>query len=96
PRLIRSRGAPETFFCCGPPYAGADRGRRGGCTQDDFERLLDTLSKIQGKFLLSSRRNKALSAFIEEQGWDSVEIRMNLGAAMRPGLKSGRLPPAAR
>jgi DNA adenine methylase len=82
-RLIGSRDTPEAFFYCGPPHAGADQGRRGGYTQDDFERLLDTLSKIQGKFLLSSCRNKALPAFIEKQGWDSVEIRMNLNVSGR-------------
>ncbi|MDR0374617.1 MAG: DNA adenine methylase [Treponema sp.] len=77
-RIIRSRDTPETFFYCDPPYVGADQGHYDGYTQEDFDGLLDALASIQGKFLLSSYRNKALTAFVEKQGWDSVEIRMSL------------------
>ena len=52
-RIIGSRDAPETFFYCDPPYVGTDQRHYDGYSQEDFERLLDALSKIQGKFLLS-------------------------------------------
>jgi DNA adenine methylase len=77
-RIIRSRDTPETFFYCDPPYVGSDQGHYDGYAQEDFDMLLDALANIRGKFLLSSYRNKALSASIKERGWDSVEIRMSL------------------
>ena len=59
-RVIRSRDVPDAFFYCDPPYAGADQGRCGGCAQEDFDSLLNLLTSIKGKFLLSSYRNKSL------------------------------------
>jgi DNA adenine methylase len=77
-RIIRSRDTPGTFVYADPPYVGADQGHYDGYTQEDFEQLLETLANMQGKFLLSSYRNKALNDFIARHGWDSVEIRMSL------------------
>jgi DNA adenine methylase len=77
-RIIQSRDTPETFFYCDPPYVGADQGHYDGYTQDDFDRLLNILSKLQGKFLLSSYRNQALTACTEKHGWETIEVKMNL------------------
>jgi DNA adenine methylase len=82
-RIIQSRDTPETFFYCDPPYVGADQGHYDGYTQDDFDRLLDMLAEIRGKFLLSSYRNAALTASIEKHGWETVEIKMNLPMTLR-------------
>ncbi len=73
-RIIRSRDTPRTFNYCDPPYPGTDQGHYDGYTQEDFEMLLACLEKIEGKFLLSSFRNKALTEFAKKNGWDSVEI----------------------
>ena len=86
-RIIKSRDTAETFFYCDPPYVGADQGHYDGYSQEDFERLLETLAGIQGKFLLSSYRNKALTACIEKHGWDSAEIRMCLSMSCRSGAR---------
>jgi DNA adenine methylase len=77
-RIIQSRDTPGTFFYCDPPYVGTDQGHYDGYSQEDFERLLDILSKLQGKFLLSSYRNSALTGCGREHGWETVEIKMNL------------------
>jgi DNA adenine methylase len=90
-RIIGSRDTPETFFYCDPPYVGADQGHYDGYTQDDFDRLLDTLAGIQGKFLLSSYRNKSLTGFIDRLGWDSAEIRMNLSMSCRNGTSKQKI-----
>jgi DNA adenine methylase len=60
-RIIQTYNTPETFFYCDPPYVGTNQGHYDGYTQDDFEQLLNMLSKVQGKFLLSSYRNPALT-----------------------------------
>ena len=82
-RIIQTYNTAGTFFYCDPPYVGADQGHYDGYTQDDFDRLLDILSKLDGKFLLSSYRNPALTEYIEKYKWESVEIRMNLSMALR-------------
>ena len=82
-RIILTYNTTNTFFYCDPPYVGADQGQYDGYTQEDFERLLDILSKVDGKFLLSSYRNPALTAYIKDNAWESVEINMNLSMSLR-------------
>jgi len=77
-RIIQSRNTPESFSGCNPPYVGSDQGHYDGCTQEDFDRLPDILSKLQGKFLFSSCRNKTLNDYIKKHKQESAEIRMNL------------------
>jgi DNA adenine methylase len=75
-RIIQSRDTSDAFFYCDPPYVGADQGHYDGYTQEDFDRLLDVLSNLQGKFLLSSYRNASLTEYIKRFGWDTQEIKM--------------------
>jgi DNA adenine methylase len=82
-RIIRSRDAPETFFYLDPPYPGTDQGHYDGYSGDDFRALLETLSKIEGKFLLSSFRHEALAEYKEKHGWSQFEIKMRKSIAAR-------------
>jgi DNA adenine methylase len=75
-RVIRSRDVSDAFFYIDPPYVGADQGHYDGYTQEDFDALLKLLESVEGKFLLSSYRNAALSECVKRNGWDSVELRM--------------------
>jgi len=75
-RIIKSRDTVKTFFYLDPPYVGSDQGHYDGYTQEDFDALLQLLENIQGKFLLSSFRNKSLSKYIKKNGWYTYEIRM--------------------
>lgn len=76
-RVIRSRDTAETFFYIDPPYVGAYQGHYDGYSQEDFDALLDLLSGIKGKFLLSSYRNASLKAHIAKDGLCSAEISMH-------------------
>ena len=84
-RIIGSRDTPDTFFYLDPPYVGADQGHYDGYTQIDFDALLGILQTIQGKFLLSSYRNKSLSEYTERNGWQSLEIKMACAMANKSG-----------
>lgn len=86
-KLIERIDKEDVFFYIDPPYVGANQGHYGGYEQEHFERLLQTLSKVKGKFLLSSYPNEALSAYVEKFGWHQKEIVMNLGASNRKGTK---------
>jgi DNA adenine methylase len=74
-RIIRSRDMEEAFFYLDPPYVGTDQGHYDGYSQEDFDRLLGLLESMQGKFLLSSFRNKSLDDFTKRNGWSKLEIK---------------------
>jgi len=76
-RIIRSRDTRQSFFYCDPPYIGTDMGHYDGYTEDDFDALIAVLERIEGKFLLSSFRNKPLQEAVKRNGWSSFEIRMS-------------------
>jgi DNA adenine methylase len=82
-RIIESRDVPDAFFYIGLPYVGADQGHYDGYTQEDFDTLLKLLERIQGKFLLSSYRNKTLKEFAARNGWRTAELRMALSMTHR-------------
>jgi len=87
-RIIKSRDTAQTFFYLDPPYVGYDQGHYDGYTQEDFDALLQLLENLQGKFLLSSFRNKSLAEYAKRNGWDTLEIKM--ACSMTNKLKTPR------
>jgi DNA adenine methylase len=79
--LIRRMDTPETFFYVDPPYVGANQGHYGGYTQEYFNELLEMLSKIKGKFILSSYPNEALDDYRSRFGWKNNDIDRQLSAS---------------
>lgn len=80
-KVIETFDSPETFIYADPPYPGTHQGHYRGYDQDDFAGLLQRLSKIQGKFLLSSYPNKTLDEYIASEGWHSIEIQKTITAS---------------
>lgn len=79
--IIQSRDFEDAFHYVDPPYVGACQGHYDGYTDMDFDKLLDTLSKIKGKFLLSSYPNENLNKYVKEFKWHLKEIEMNCSAS---------------
>jgi DNA adenine methylase len=67
--IIGSRDTDNTFFYCDPPYFNSDMGHYDGYSEQDFENLLNLLSNIKGKFLLSSYPSPLLQRYIKAHGW---------------------------
>jgi DNA adenine methylase len=84
-KIIRSRDTPDSFFYCDPPYPDTDQGHYDGYSADDFRCLLDMLSKIEGKFLLSSFRHDYLREFKDKHGWSQFEIKMQKSVTAQTG-----------
>jgi len=76
-KIIGARDTPETFFYLDPPYPDTDQGHYNGYTTADFSALLELLTTIQGKFLLSSFRNKSLTENTIKNNWNQFELTMN-------------------
>ena len=79
-KVIESRDTPESFFYIDPPYFNSDMGHYGGYTEKDFVVLLTILSKIKGKFLLSSYPSTILTRFTKKYKWKnwSKESRVSV------------------
>ena len=80
-KVIRSRDSAETFFYCDPPYPDTDLGHYRGYTMDNFLELLDVLSQIKGKFLLSSYPYPELTKLTEKNKWFSESFEKVLSVA---------------
>jgi DNA adenine methylase len=74
--VIKSTDTPTTFHYVDPPYYNADMGHYGGYTADDFERLLQALSEVKGKFRLSSYPSELLQQYTAQNGWHTINIDM--------------------
>ncbi len=85
--LIKRMDSPDSFFYIDPPYVGANQGHYGGYSQQHFDELLECLSSIKGKFLLSSYPNDNLAKFVKRNKWVSRGIEMNLTVSMTVGKK---------
>lgn len=90
-RIIRSRDSKNTFFYLDPPYVGSFQGHYDGYTQEDFDALISELSKIEGRFLLSSYRNKALTEAVKSLGWHQIELKMLKSITANTGKTSYKI-----
>ncbi|GAA4275940.1 DNA adenine methylase [Aquimarina mytili] len=77
-KVIESRDTPESFFYIDPPYFNSDMGHYKGYSEHDFKELLEVISKIKGKFLLSSYPSDILEKYRTKNKWfqHSVEKRI--------------------
>lgn len=76
--LIKLKDSEATFFYCDPPYVSSDCGHYDGYTKDSFRTLLEALSSIKGKFLLSSYPEDDLMAYRAKMGWNFKDIQQVL------------------
>ena len=60
----------DMFFYIDPPYYQASQGPYGGYTLQNFIALLDRLTVLKAKFLLSSYDCEVLSEYIQKNNWN--------------------------
>jgi DNA adenine methylase len=80
-KVIKERDSAETFFYLDPPYPGAEQQHYRNYTHKDFFHLLQLLSTIQGKFILSNYWSQTLKYHIIRYGWKYRSIAVNLKVA---------------
>jgi DNA adenine methylase len=73
-KVIARADSKDTFFYVDPPYIGSDMGHYAGYSESDYEKLLEALSKVKGKFLLSSYPSTILSRFIKKHKWKTKRV----------------------
>lgn len=77
-RIIRSRDTAKSFFYIDPPYFNSDCGHYDGYTQEDFEMLLKAISRLEGKFILSSYPSELLGRFTRDLNWVQTSFEQNV------------------
>jgi DNA adenine methylase len=85
--LIQLKDGADVFFYIDPPYVSSDCDHYKGYTSADFQRLLDTLAGIRGKFLLSSYPEKELLAMRAVHGWQVKDIEAQVAVS---GKRDGK------
>jgi DNA adenine methylase len=78
--VIQSDDANDAFHYIDPPYIESHQGHYGGYTEEDYIRLLETLTTIKGKFLLSSYPSEILEKYIKQNGWYTKSFDKPLSA----------------
>lgn len=86
-KVIESRDALDAFHYIDPPYIDANQGHYGGYAEVDFQRLLNTLGQVKGKFLLSTYHSEILSKYTEQNSWNTKEIKKPITAS---NVKDGK------
>lgn len=85
--VIKSRDTAETLFYCDPPYFNSDCGHYDGYSESDFKDLLDVLSRIRGKFLLSSYPSAVLNEFTNKFKWHSKAFEQGVSVNSKSGYQ---------
>ena len=80
-KVILSRDTEDAFHYVDPPYIDSDQGMYGGYTREHYRELLETLTKVKGKFLLSSYPSDLLEEYTERYGWHTKTFEKPLSAA---------------
>ncbi len=86
-QVIESVDNKDCFFYCDPPYYNSFMGHYRGYTEKDFDNLLQLLSKIKGKFLLSSYQSELLEKYSKKHKWFSQKIEMPVTIPINRGVK---------
>lgn len=89
--IIQSRDTPASFFYCDPPYYNSNCGHYDGYSEADFTALLETLSKIKGKFLLSSYPSDPLTGCIIKHKWNSKKFEQGVSINNKSGYQKRKV-----
>jgi DNA adenine methylase len=88
--VIKSRDSKTAFFYCDPPYFNAHKGHYKQYTETDFKELLEILSRLKGKFLLSSYQSNTLSRYSKKYIWFTQKFDLPVSISSHPDVKKKR------
>lgn len=77
-KVIDRADSKDTFLYVDPPYINSDQGHYAGYSEADYKLLLDKLSKVKGKFLLSSYPSKLLNTYIWKHKWKVQKVNKSV------------------
>ena len=86
--MIRKLDLPETLFYLDPPYLPSERVTTGEYREqemstEDHQELLESLTNLQGKFILSGYPSDLYDSFSARCGWHTVDFDLPNNASAR-------------
>lgn len=82
-QIIKSRDTKDTFFYLDPPYYNSNCGPYAGYSIDDFKALLELISTLKGKFILSSYPSEILEEYSRRYNWNTNTFNMQVSAGLQ-------------
>jgi DNA adenine methylase len=79
-RILENMDRPEAFHFIDPPYFQANMGHYDGYSEQDFETLLKTCEKLEGKFMLTTFPSPILEKYRRRNKWYQFQIKMKSSA----------------
>lgn len=86
-QVIKSRDAVDAFHYVDPPYIDVCQGHYAGYTREHFVDLLEILTEVKGKFLLSTYDSDLLREYVAKNGWNQKSFDKPLTASMKVGAR---------
>lgn len=87
-KVIKDRDTINTIFYLDPPYPGSYQGHYSGYTMREFAELLELISNIKGKFILSNYWSQTLKHFVIKNNWGVDITKLPLKVAKNNGYKT--------
>lgn len=79
-RILEIYNTDDAFHYVDPPYINTNQGHYDGYSKDEFIKLLQTLTQVKGKFILSSFPSDLLELYTKEFGWYTKQFSKPLTA----------------
>lgn len=80
--LLKRYDCPEAFHFVDPPYVGSDCGHYNDTFNDeDFQKLLDTLATLKGKFMLTMFPHPKIQEYADKFGCQIHRIERTITAS---------------
>ena len=90
-RIINSRDGINTFHFVDPPYINTDCGHYAGYNLMDFQNLMELLTVITGKFMLTMFPHPYLDQVLAENKWKVKEVERTISASKTSRRKQKEL-----
>ena len=81
-KVLARFDTPTTFHFVDPPYVGSDMGHYAGMFNgEDLGRLLEVLSDIQGRFMLTMYPDDRIREYADRFGWTIRPVQRTVTAS---------------
>ena len=81
-KIIESRDSKQAFHFVDPPYVNSDCGHyEGTFNLMDFQKLLELLSQIEGKFMLTMYPHDVIDEFAARFGWNVIAVERTISVS---------------
>ncbi len=80
--VIQRYDCPDAFHFVDPPYVNSDCGHyTGSFSEENFAELLDILTRVEGKFMLTMFPHDLLRQYVARHGWKIHRIERSITAS---------------